>query len=81
MLRFQFRIDERLGRRARAEARRRGISMSELCRLAVVAALPQQRRAVAKPWMRYSGVISGNRGGESDSGHIDRVVYGSGRRR
>ena len=65
-----------LERRAPAEARRRGISLAELFRRALAAALPGGRKSGEKPWLQYSGIIAEGGPDESDNDHIDREVYG-----
>jgi hypothetical protein len=71
MIRTQISVDENLYKRARAVARRMGISLAELCRRSleeVVAREPSD-----KPWMAFAGIHEGE---ESDSSSVDRVVYG-----
>lgn len=71
MVRTQISVDEELYRRAKALARRQGISLAELCRRGleeVVAREPSD-----KPWMAFAGIFSGS---ESDSESVDDVVYG-----
>jgi Ribbon-helix-helix domain len=71
MIRTQISVDENLYKRARAVARRMGISLAELCRRAleeVVAREPSDR-----PWMAFAGIHEGE---ESDSSSVDQVVYG-----
>jgi hypothetical protein len=71
MIRTQISVDENLYKRARAVARRMGISLAELCRRSleeVVAREPSD-----KPWMARAGIHEGE---ESDSSSIDQVVYG-----
>jgi hypothetical protein len=71
MIRTQISVDENLYKRARAVARRMGISLAELCRRSleeVVAREPSD-----KPWMALAGIHEGE---ESDSSSIDQVVYG-----
>lgn len=79
MMRTQISLDVQTYRRARAEARRQGISLAELFRRALAAALPGAGRAADKPWLRFSGVIAGGGPDESDNDHIDREVYGRAR--
>jgi hypothetical protein len=71
MIRTQISFDENLYKRARAVARRMGISLAELCRRSleeVVAREPSD-----KPWMGFAGIHDGD---ESDSSSVDQVVYG-----
>ena len=71
MIRTQISVDEELYERAKILARRRGISLAELCRRGleeVVAREPSD-----KPWMAYAGIIDGD---EEDSSTVDDVVYG-----
>ena len=76
MMRTQISLEVETYRRARAEAKRQGISLAELFRRALVAALPRGGKAGEKPWLRYSGVIAEGGPDESDNEHIDHVVYG-----
>jgi hypothetical protein len=71
MIRTQISVDEQLYRRAKIVARRKGISLAELCRRGleeVVAKEPSD-----KPWMAFAGVFEGD---ESASESVDEVVYG-----
>ncbi len=71
MIRTQISVDEELYERAKTLARRRGISLAELCRRGleeVVAREPSD-----KPWMAYAGIIDGDK---EDSSTVDDVVYG-----
>jgi hypothetical protein len=74
-------IPEELDAAAAAEAKRRGISKSELIRLGLRAVLPAPPSAdgddavAADTWRRLAGF--GPEGVSSDPGEIDRVVYGS----
>lgn len=69
-------IDEDLDRRAAAEARRRGMSKSELVRegLACVLPAPVAEHAPADVWAELGGF--GESGLTSSPGEIDEVVYG-----
>jgi len=71
MIRTQISFDEDLYRRAKAAARRKGVSLSELCRRGLAALLAKEPSG--KPWMAYAGLLEGRR---DDSGTIDSVVYG-----
>jgi hypothetical protein len=68
-------ITEELDERAAAEARRRGISKSELIRRGLGAVLaPAPRDATGDPWRSLAGF-----GGDDISaapGEVDDVVYG-----
>ncbi len=76
MIRTQISLDEHAYRQAKAEARRQGISLAELMRRAVDAALGRAH-AESRPWMRFAGsVASGDR---RASQSIDEVVYGRAR--
>jgi len=71
MVRTQISVDEQLYRRAKIVAKRKGISLAELCRRGleeVVAKEPSD-----KPWMAFAGIVEGSL---SDSESVDDVVYG-----
>ncbi|MGA9597138.1 MAG: ribbon-helix-helix protein, CopG family [Acidimicrobiia bacterium] len=69
-------IPDELDAEAAAEARRRGISKSELIRRGLAAVLPDQDiGAEEDPWRRLAGFASPN--ASVDQGEIDRVVYDS----
>ncbi|MEY4583190.1 MAG: hypothetical protein RL701_7893 [Pseudomonadota bacterium] len=71
MVRTQISVDEDLYRRAKVLAKRKGISLAELCRRSleeVVAKEPSN-----KPWMVFAGLYDGD---ESDSESVDVMVYG-----
>ena len=80
MTRTQISFDTALYKAAQAEARRRGISLAELCRQALRGVLEAEASAGAsttgKPWMKYSGAIVGE-ANESDNRNIDATVYGA----
>jgi hypothetical protein len=71
MIRTQISVDEELYRRAKRLARRQGISLAELCRRSLEAAVG--REPSDKPWMAYAGIVEGD---EDDSMTVDEVVYG-----
>ena len=71
MIRTQISVDEELYRRAKQVARRKGISLAELCRRSLAEAVA--REPDAQPWMSFAGILDGE---ESDSSSIDAVVYG-----
>jgi len=79
MMRTQISLDVRMYRLARAEARRQGISLAELFRRALGAALSGAGRPADKPWLRFSGAIAEGGPRESDNENIDREVYGRAR--
>ena len=75
MIRTQISLDERAYKEAKAEARRRNISLAEFLRRAVAAALAStQGTAPERPWMRYAGI--GASGDPRASETVDEVVYG-----
>lgn len=71
MIRTQISVDEELYRRAKGLARRDGISLAELCRRSLQAAVAKQPSE--KPWMAFAGIVEGS---PSDSEAVDDVVYG-----
>lgn len=69
-------IPEELDSEAAAEARRLGISKSELIRRGLAAVLPVERLDTgADPWIDLAGF--GGEGLSVEAGEIDAVVYGS----
>lgn len=76
MIRTQISLGEQEYRDAKAEAARQGISLAELLRRALAAALPE-RRPSKRPWMRHAGVLAS--GDSRASMSVDEVVYGRGR--
>jgi len=78
MTRTQISFDAALYKQAQAEARRRGISLAELCRQALRSTLEPAPTGTGKPWMKFSGAIAGQPD-ESDNRNIDATVYGAAR--
>ena len=76
MIRTQISFDAELYREAQREAARLGISLAELCRRAVRRVLGRQGAPKDKPWLRFTGSISGGRVDESSKANIDGIVYG-----
>jgi hypothetical protein len=70
MIRTQISVDKDLYLRAKEVARRRGISLAELCRRSLEEVVA--REPTKKPWMVYAGILEGR--GE-DSSSVDSVVY------
>jgi hypothetical protein len=69
-------IPEELDSEAAAEARRLGISKSELIRRGLAAVLPAERLDTeADPWVDLAGF--GGEGLSVEPGEIDAVIYGS----
>lgn len=69
-------IPEELDSEAASEARRLGISKSELIRRGLAAVLPAERlHTGADPWIDLAGF--GGEGLIVEPGEIDAVVYGS----
>lgn len=71
MIRTQISVDRILYERAKALARRQGISLAELCRRSLQEAV--SREPADKPWMAYAGILDGDK---LDSTTVDEVVYG-----
>lgn len=71
MIRTQISVDENLYQRAKRTARRRGISIAELCRQGLEKALANDRPD--KPWMELAGIFEGK---PDDSVSIDSELYG-----
>ncbi len=71
MIRTQISVDEELYMRAKEVARRKGISLAELCRRSLEEMIA--REPSDKPWMAFAGMFEGS---ESDSATVDEVVYG-----
>ena len=71
MIRTQISFDKALYIRAKRVAKRRGISLAELCRRSVAEAVAADD--TQKPWMSYAGIIDGD---PDDSTRVDEIVYG-----
>jgi hypothetical protein len=71
MIRTQVSLDEREYALAKKEAHELGISVAELVRRAVRAALPAKGQG---PWMRFAGLVE--TGNPRSSQTIDEMVYG-----
>lgn len=68
-------MPEELNDQAAAEARRLGISKSELIRRGLAAILPERRvEATDDPWLALAGF--GPTGVSVEPGEIDEIVYG-----
>jgi hypothetical protein len=73
MIRTQISFDEALYERAKRAARRRGVSLAELCRRSIAEVVGRDDTSL--PWMSYMGVVEGD---PDDSSSVDDVVYGRG---
>jgi hypothetical protein len=71
MIRTQISFDKALYERAKRAAKRRGVSLAELCRRSVAEVVA--RDDVQHPWMNYIGTVDGE---PDDSTSVDEVVYG-----
>lgn len=71
MIRTQISVDEELYEQAKIAAKRRGISLAELCRRSLQEMLVKEPSD--KPWMSFAGIVEGC---EDDSSTVDEVVYG-----
>lgn len=71
MVRTQISFDKALYERAKRAAKRRGVSLAELCRRSVAEVVG--RDDTAYPWMSYIGAVEGD---TNDSSSVDDVVYG-----
>jgi cytidylate kinase len=71
MIRTQISFDKALYIRAKRVAKRRGISLAELCRRSVAEVVATED--TQRPWMRYVGIFDGE---PDDSATVDEVVYG-----
>jgi len=70
MIRTQISVDEETYKKAKEVARRRGISLAELCRRSLAEIIA--REPTTRPWMAYAGILDGN---PEDSSDVDSVVY------
>lgn len=70
MIRTHISFDAELFAQAKASAKRRGISFTELCRRAVAEVIA--RESPDRPWMSFAGVFDGSAGGSES---VDSVVY------
>ncbi|HEX5760146.1 MAG TPA: ribbon-helix-helix protein, CopG family [Thermoanaerobaculia bacterium] len=73
MIRTQISLEEETYEEAQEEARRRGISFAELCRRALIDALPPPPEG-DRPWMGHAGTVDVRDPHASQS--VDEVVYG-----
>lgn len=71
MIRTQVSFDKQLYENARRSARRRGVSLAELCRQSLAETIAQDDPS--RPWMKYAGTITGD---SRDSQSVDAVVHG-----
>ena len=71
MIRTQISLSEEEYKAAKAEAKRRGISLAQLVRQSLRSELPVDE---TKPWMRLAGMVES--GDPDSSQRIDEVVYG-----
>jgi hypothetical protein len=71
MIRTQISVDEELYKRAKVVARRKSVSLAELCRRSLEEVV--SREPTDKPWMAFAGMVDGT---ASDSESVDEVVYG-----
>lgn len=71
MIRTQISVDAETYERAKAAARRQGISLAELVRRGLDEVL--SREDPVRPWMSFAGALEGE---VDDSESVDVVVYG-----
>jgi hypothetical protein len=71
MIRTQISFDRALYERAKRAAKRRGVSLAELCRRSIAELVSGDD--TEHPWMSYVGVVDGD---ANDSASVDQVVYG-----
>ena len=73
MIRTQVSFDKGLYGKARKAAKRRGVSLAELCRRGLEQILSQESpKSKERPWMAYAGMLEGR---EADSSSVDTIVY------
>lgn len=72
MIRTQISFDAALYRSARLVAKRRGVSLAELCRAGLRSVIADETSDA--PWMKYVGMFESDDERLSES--IDEVVYG-----
>jgi hypothetical protein len=73
MIRTQISLEKDAYDAAKAEAERKGISLSEFLRRSVAAALGEASDR-KRPWLRHAGALSS--GDPNASRTVDQVVYG-----
>ena len=71
MIRTQISVDAELYERAKAVAKRQGISLAELVRRGIEEMV--SREPTDRPWMAFAARFEGS---EDDSSTVDEVVYG-----
>ncbi len=71
MIRTQISVERDLYDKAKRVARRRRISLAELCRQSLEDMIA--REPTDKPWMKYAGIVEGR---PEDSVSVDEIVYG-----
>ena len=71
MIRTQISVDKELYRKAKAVARRKGVSLAELLRQSLAEMVAKE--PTDKPWMAFIGMYEGE---PSLSSTVDEVVYG-----
>jgi hypothetical protein len=71
MIRTQISVDAEVYAKAKAAARRMGVSVAELVRRGLEETIARQ--PTSKPWMAYAGILDGR---PEDSSTVDEVVYG-----
>jgi len=70
MIRTQISVDRNLYLKAKKIARRKKISLAELCRRSLEETVA--REPSDKPWMAWAGILEGRK---EDSSTVDTVVY------
>ena len=73
MIRTQISLEADAYRRAKAAARRQGISLAEFLRRAVAVSLGPRRSGAQRPWLNYAGVLAS--GDRKASRTVNAVVY------